>query len=133
MPLLWVIYYNPMFEAINQSPHSGIAYVSTLPIKIPSDFPDVIILAKNFEIKVQSYLDDITWLTDNLENLEQNLKITDDFYQLANIKTNKDKTKLLTKNKSVASTPTYPITFGQDIIVIEILPLKKVLVSWAFI
>lgn len=29
------------------------------------------------------------------------------------------------KNKSVASTSTYPITFGQDIIVIEILPLKK--------
>lgn len=62
--------------------------------------------------KLRGYLDDTTWITDNLNNLEHNLAIADDFYQFANIKINKKKTTLLTtNNRSVASQKTLPIQF----------------------
>lgn len=63
-PLLWVIYYDPMFEAIN-SPHQGISYTASLPTYIPSaDSIDIYQL--KLEYKLQGYLDDTTWITDNI-------------------------------------------------------------------
>ncbi|PKY25204.1 hypothetical protein RhiirB3_440054 [Rhizophagus irregularis] len=64
-PLLWVIYYDPMFEAINNSPHPGISYTASLPTYIPSaDSIDIYQL--KLEYKLQGYLDDTTWITDNI-------------------------------------------------------------------
>ncbi|CAB5217198.1 unnamed protein product [Rhizophagus irregularis] len=45
--------------------------------------------------KVLGYLDDTTWLAENLDNLQENLKIAHQFYELANIHVNKDKTLIL--------------------------------------
>jgi hypothetical protein len=74
-----------MFEAINELPYPSISYSTTLPTHIPShDQEDNYQLSLNH--KLQGYLDDTTWLTDNISNLEKNLAIADDFYQLANIK-----------------------------------------------
>uniref|UniRef100_U9TV77 Uncharacterized protein n=1 Tax=Rhizophagus irregularis (strain DAOM 181602 / DAOM 197198 / MUCL 43194) TaxID=747089 RepID=U9TV77_RHIID len=61
-----------MFEAINESPYK-----------------------ESLSLKVLGYLDDTTWLAENLNQLKHNLKIADNFYQLANILINKEKTIIL--------------------------------------
>jgi hypothetical protein len=123
-PLLWVIYYDPMFAAINNSIYSGYHLTASLPMNIhrKDDF-----YKEDIELKLIGYLDDTTWFSDNLVNLESNLSIADDFYSLANIKINKDKTKLLTNDVVLLTRPNnkLPFCFGNDLIEVEIVPKKK--------
>lgn len=124
MPILWVIYYNPMFAAINHSPHRGISYTVELPTHIPvHDHNDNFKLTLND--KLQGYLDDTTWLTDDLTNLKDNLKIANDFYSLANIKINKHKTTLLTNHCDIAKLSSLPFEFSNETIDINIIPINK--------
>lgn len=99
-PLLWVIYYDPMFEVINSSNFPGIDYVSTIPkkcffLKIQDHTDDNNIIKETLSHKVLGYLDDTTWLAQDLSSLKDNLMIAHSFYQLANIHINKDKTIML--------------------------------------
>ncbi|PKY50147.1 hypothetical protein RhiirA4_466458 [Rhizophagus irregularis] len=110
-PLLWVIYYDPIFKAINNSPFPGISYQVNIPTHIPQDD----IYSMRLQHKIQ----------DNIDTLEHNLAITDDFYQLTNIKINKDKTTLLTNNKKLAEKQRMNIYFGNNLIEINILPIGK--------
>lgn len=126
-PLLWVIYYNPIFEAINSSPFPGINYKAQItrtcyfPKPLNSDNYDII--EETLLHKVLGYLDDTTWLAEKLEDLEDNLRIAHDFYQLANIHINKDKCLILAnkyarKNLPPTSTtdpPLIDIEFGDKI------------------
>jgi hypothetical protein len=73
-------------------------------------------------MKLQGYLDDTTWLSENLDNLSQHLQIADEFYNFANIKINKTKTKLLTNDLSLIKKNTIPFNFGKDIIDVQITP-----------
>lgn len=107
-----------MFEAINSSPYSEINYIVKIPYHIPQrDKEDIHTITINE--KLQGYLDDTTWLSENIKDLENNLKIADDFYNLANIKINKKKSKLLTNNVELTKTGTMTIQFGNDNIKIE--------------
>ena len=89
-----------MFEAVNRSPYPGISYTTTLPIHIPNDDSDDVYKA-TIEQKVQGYLDDTTWVSENIDSLQQNLTIADEFYKLANIKINKTKTLILSNDKKI--------------------------------
>lgn len=113
-----------MFAAINQLPYSGISCTVELPTHIPVRHPD-----DNFALtlndKLQGYLDDTTWLTNDLSNLKDNLKIADNFYSLANIKINKHKTTLLTNNWDIAKLTSLPFDFGNKSININIVPINK--------
>ncbi|CAB4424282.1 unnamed protein product [Rhizophagus irregularis] len=117
-PLLWVIYYDPIFEAINQSPHKGIDYTAQIPktcyFPKPSDQQDVDYIKESLSFKVLGYLDDTTWLAEDLEQLKHNLIIADNFYQLANIHINKDKTIILANRhakKLLSRESSTPVTY----------------------
>ncbi|CAB5184954.1 unnamed protein product [Rhizophagus irregularis] len=120
-PLLWVIYYDPMFAAINQSPYRGYNLQASLPQNI---FRKEDLHEEKLELKLIGYLIDTTWFASNIKDLEANLAIADDFYSLANIKINKDKTKLLTNDMDLQKQPDKrcPFKFSNDIINIEIVP-----------
>lgn len=61
----------------------------------------------------------------NFDDLQKNLAIADDFYALANIKINKDKTKILTNNKSINKKQHIPLQFGEDLVVIKVIPSSE--------
>ncbi|CAB5114676.1 unnamed protein product [Rhizophagus irregularis] len=90
-----------MFEAINNSKFPGIEYTAHLPTKIPHEHEDDTFQQK-LSMKIQA----------------------DDFYQ-ANIKINKDKTVLLTNNKTFAASTQHTFNFGENTINVEVLPLGK--------
>ncbi|CAB5205382.1 unnamed protein product [Rhizophagus irregularis] len=100
-----------MFAKINSSHHSGYHLKASLPMNIHrlDDHHE-----ENIEVKLIGYLDDTTWFSDTLDNLVENLKIADDFYSLANIKINKEKTKLLTNDENLLKQPNhrYNLQFG---------------------
>ncbi|GBC39340.2 RNA-directed DNA polymerase from mobile element jockey-like [Rhizophagus irregularis DAOM 181602=DAOM 197198] len=112
-PLLWVIYYDPMFKAINDSTFSGYKLYASMPRNI---FRKNDLHEKLIEIKLLGYLDDTTWFATNLKDLQNNLAIADDFYALANIKINKDKTKILTNDFKINKKQHILIKFGNDIV-----------------
>ncbi|CAB4407051.1 unnamed protein product [Rhizophagus irregularis] len=82
-PLLWVIYYDPKFEGINNTNYGGYTMTATMPKNI-YDPLDSHTLTVN--TKLLGYLDDTTWFSNSLDNLIAHLEIADDFYNLANIK-----------------------------------------------
>ncbi|PKC11589.1 hypothetical protein RhiirA5_412885 [Rhizophagus irregularis] len=65
-------HYRDPYDIINGI-DQGIEYTAHLPTKIPHEHEDDTFQQK-LSMKIQGYLDDTTWLTDNLNNLEQNLK-----------------------------------------------------------
>lgn len=123
-PLLWVIYYDPLFQRINESSHPGVNYTIRIPTALPLN-ANTSYHSLTLDHKLLSYLDDTTWLTDNIVNLEANLSITDDFYSLTNIKINKKESLILSNNKSFCQQQSIPITFGTEIVKIDILPWGK--------
>jgi ribonuclease HI/exonuclease III len=121
-PLLWVIYYDPMFEAINNELQLGITLKTSLPKSISNNNW---LHSVEINLNVLGYLDDTTWFADSLENLEKQLKIADDFYQLANILINKTKTKLLTNDPNILKHDSYPLQYGNIPIQTTIIPKNK--------
>ncbi|UZO00367.1 uncharacterized protein OCT59_011501 [Rhizophagus irregularis] len=78
-PLLWVIYYDPMFAAINKSSFPGYNLYAAIPKNIfrRDDLHEI-----SINIKLLGYLDDTTWFAQNFDDLQNNLAIADDFYAL---------------------------------------------------
>jgi len=62
-------------------------------------------------------MDDANWISSFLEDLEDILKVADEFYMITRAAINKDKSKLLTN--ITAKTDLIPIKFGQHIIPIQ--------------
>lgn len=118
-PLLWVIYYDPMFEKINTLDFDGVNYTTTLPKRFDDDDPEDVI-RESFSAKVLGYLDDTTWLADNLKNLQHNLNIADDFYQFASIKINKSKSVILHNRK--LDERMLNLQFGSEAVDVKLLP-----------
>jgi hypothetical protein len=121
-PLLWVIYYDPIFEAINNESNLGVTLSASLPKSICNNNWSHTILI-NFN--VLGYLDNTTWFTNTIDNLKKQLKIADDFYQLANILINKTKTKLLANNSTILNNQTYPLQYGNTSIQTSVIPKNK--------
>ncbi|GES86389.1 ribonuclease H-like domain-containing protein [Rhizophagus clarus] len=105
-PLMWIIYYDPLF-----------AYINTAPIPKEDRFTIIVPRKKNiwdsplndqpvtYTLSVQGYLDDTTWVAPSLPALNRLLSMAEDFYKIANIKINKDKYRILTNNTSLANKP----------------------------
>ncbi|GET59478.1 ribonuclease H-like domain-containing protein [Rhizophagus irregularis DAOM 181602=DAOM 197198] len=64
----------------------------------------------------------LLWFANNINDLQNNLAIADNFYALANIKINKDKTKILTNDPTFNKKQHIPIKFGKDTVDITIIP-----------
>jgi hypothetical protein len=71
-PLLWIIYYDPMFAKINQLEELHIKILTTQIRNIYSKSQD---LQYTFKIAVLGYLDDTTWFASSQEQLEKQLQI----------------------------------------------------------
>ena len=112
-----------MFEAINKCNSPGYSLTMSHPSFIHNTNKDSFHTAE-LNVKVLGYLDDTTWFSHDIESLNNMLAVADYFYNLANIKVNKDKTELITNIKSLIKQKTISITFGTPINV-KILSLKE--------
>src|SRR2546429_2123332 len=63
-------------------------------------------------------MDDTTCVTDSQPHLEEMLSIADDFYQLNNIKVNKEKSVLMAKQQNKKNMDPIALTFGNEQITI---------------
>ncbi|GBC05624.1 hypothetical protein RclHR1_06320002 [Rhizophagus clarus] len=95
-PLLWIIYYDPLFARINSL--RELAFTVELQ-QIKNIWNPDTDQKVTYSTTVQSYLDDTTWVAPILTHMKTLLEISNDFYELANIQINKDKYRLLTNNK----------------------------------
>jgi hypothetical protein len=93
-PLLWTIYYDPLLTEIN-SLKMGYEIEHGFKKNIQVEQEEKFTL----NISSQSYMDDVTWITKNKIQLEQILKIADEFNIMNNIQTNYDKFEMITNKK----------------------------------
>ncbi len=63
-------------------------------------------------------MDDANWISSSLEDLEDILEVTDNFYMLTRAAINKDKSKLLIN--TTTGKDSIPIRFGQTIVPIQL-------------
>ncbi|GES74374.1 ribonuclease H-like domain-containing protein [Rhizophagus clarus] len=98
--LLWILYYNPLFLYINQQSNlyfqcsfNRIRHV----LHPESDTP------QQFRSTVTAYLDDTSWITNDLDQLNQKLNIANSFYKMADIQVNLDKYKIITNVSKINS------------------------------
>uniref|UniRef100_U9SWI5 Endonuclease/exonuclease/phosphatase domain-containing protein n=1 Tax=Rhizophagus irregularis (strain DAOM 181602 / DAOM 197198 / MUCL 43194) TaxID=747089 RepID=U9SWI5_RHIID len=87
---------------------------SNIKIMTKLNFDNNDIIEETLSHKVLGYLDDTTWLAENIEDLENNLMIANNFYELANIHINKDKSFILvnryarkSSSRIIAANPPY--------------------------
>ena len=90
-PLLWVIYYNPLFERINNDKNN--AYKMEFNFKWLQD-------NYIFEEYISSiaYMDDTTFIAPSKEALKNNLFIADSFNSMTGIIVNSNKSELIVIN-----------------------------------
>lgn len=119
-PLLWNIYYDPLFKRINEDPLLSYKISTKLPKNILHSADDI---THNFSCGVVGYLDDTTWFDSSLEQVTAKLTIANDFYQLANIQINKDKYKLLCNQSKPP--PSVTITINNQSVDIPITRPRK--------
>ncbi|GES90940.1 ribonuclease H-like domain-containing protein [Rhizophagus clarus] len=98
--LLWILYYNPLFLYINQQSNlyfqcsfDRICHV----LHPESDTP------QHFRSTVTAYLDDTSWITNDLDQLNKKLNIANSFYKMADIQVNLDKYKIITNIPKINS------------------------------
>ena len=104
-----------MFEAINKHNNRGYVITHSLPKSIQEHTSTI---TYSQEFKLSGYIDDTTWFSNDIPNLEESLSIADDFYQLANICINKDKTILITNNPDLQDKK-ISILFGNEPIEVQ--------------
>jgi exonuclease III/ribonuclease HI len=121
-PLLWCIYYDPLLCEINER-EIGYNLMHTYKTNVLLSNKD-----KQVEENISNvaFMDDTTWITEDKEDLEKILEIADDFYNLNNIKVNKDKSELLYHQSNDRNEDELVILqFGQDNIEIKSAKYKE--------
>ncbi|GBB90362.1 hypothetical protein RclHR1_01730010 [Rhizophagus clarus] len=99
-PLLWILYYNPLFLYINQQSdlYFNCSFNRIRHVLHPeSDTP------QHFHSTVTAYLDDTSWITNDLDQLNKKLNIANSFYKMADIQVNLDKYKIITNVPKINS------------------------------
>jgi len=91
-PLLWIIYYNPLFERIKKE-NIGAGY--TMEFKPTKMYNSIQLKEEIFHI---AYMDDTTWLAPNKNAISRSLKIADSFNSYTGIQVNTKKADLIVIN-----------------------------------
>ncbi|GBB99149.1 hypothetical protein RclHR1_03430010 [Rhizophagus clarus] len=120
-PLLWIIYYDPLFAKINSL--RELAFTVELQ-QIKNIWNPAADQKVSYSTTVQSYLDDTTWVAPTLTHMKTLLEISNDFYELANIQINKDKYRLLTNNKAYVGKE-IELTLGSELTTVKINKKKE--------
>ncbi len=92
-PLLWTIYYDPLFCRIKDLQQKYSVSVNRLVSIDPLQYEQL-----KVECNLLGYLDDTTWIASSKAELEKILHIANSFYTFMNIKVNKQKSILMTNN-----------------------------------
>ena len=118
-PILWIIYYNPLFERIKQ--HKGIGYEIKVEWNEDLEYPKV---KKKLEKEVFNiaYMDDTTWTAQGKAKLEKQLEIADSFNEYNGIKVNPEKSQLIVINSKLEKKD-QKIKYGKN--QVEIKALEK--------
>jgi hypothetical protein len=98
-PLLWNIYYDLIFQKINEQMDLHIN-LNTKKIKNILHEKDDILY--KYSTSLVGYLDDTTWFGTSLDQINRKLSIANEFYNIAKIQINIDKYKILTNDKTTA-------------------------------
>ncbi|GBB86125.1 hypothetical protein RclHR1_12590006 [Rhizophagus clarus] len=99
-PLLWILYYNPLFLYVNQQSE---LYFQCSFNRIRHVFHPESDSSQQFRFTVTAYLDDTSWITNNLEQLNKKLTIANSFYKIADIQVNLDKYRIITNVPNINS------------------------------
>ena len=129
-PLLWVIYYDPLFKRIKDQKNLGYKISHTWK-------PDLRVEKSNkLEQLVQflTYMNDTTWVADNKESLKKMLDISDSFYRYNGISINKKKSELLVisskkrkkDNSENIEKPKIELVQNGEVVVVEAQPNKSI-------
>lgn len=122
-PLLWIIYYDPLLTKIRNT---------NLSFKLEGseclDLYENLYRSHSYIFSGCTYMDDTTFITNDKLNMEKILKIADFFYELNDIKINKQKSELLlreniSRKKKLDSKIT--IKFGNEDIKIKPTPVSQ--------
>ena len=97
-PLLWVIYYNPLFSKIEKQTGLGYTISHNWKQKLGQYNPSHCLTVEVFNI---AYMDDTTWIGNSKDNLEKQLTIADNFNRFNGIRVNAAKSKLLVLNSKI--------------------------------
>ena len=93
-PLLWIIYYDPVFTKIRRE--KGIGY------KMQHNWQPNLTLKNQLTIEIEifniTFMDDTTWLSNSKTNLEKQVTIADSFNRFNGTKVNPEKSKLIVIN-----------------------------------
>ena len=111
-PLLWRIFYDPLLTRIDNQRegfHMQTEHYSNIMIKQP-------ILKVHSKVNVIAYMDDTTYITSNKQELQNLLKLTEEFTKITGIKINHTKSELLTLNVQQPKDPKPEIQFGTETI-----------------
>ena len=106
-PILWVIYYDPVFSMIKK--HKGIGYKMKHEWKQNTHTKE----KSKLEIEIHNiaFMDDTTWIGRGKKELEEQLSIADKFNRFNGIKVNPNKSKLIVINNKETSENTH-IKYG---------------------
>jgi hypothetical protein len=119
-PLLWCIYYDPLLCEI-QKRQLGYKLSAEKILNIYEG------ITEQHKIKFpgMAYMDDTNFLTNSKEELEEILRVADEFYNLNDIQINKDKSELLLRSSSYCyeESRKIQIQFGNHMM--NILPTPK--------
>jgi len=94
-PLLWIIYYNPLFCKIENQADLGYTMSNSWKQRLEQYYTTYSLTIEVFNI---AYMDDTTWIGNNKKNLEKQLTIADSFNRYNSIRVNASKSKLLVLN-----------------------------------
>ncbi|CAG8737518.1 15029_t:CDS:2, partial [Rhizophagus irregularis] len=82
-------------------------------------------ITHSYELSLVGYLDDTTWFSPSLEKLELKLDIAHSFYDMAKIKVNIDKYKILTNQKLANNIKSTQLTINGRQTDVDIVPKYK--------
>ena len=86
-----------MLERIQEDPELGYTLAVSLPYNNSLNYSKVI----KHRQAVVAFADDTTWIAKSKKQMEQTIKIAEDFFKLNDIQINRKKSKLITVNASV--------------------------------
>src|SRR5579859_7016515 len=100
-PLLWIIYYNPLFEKIEEIGNLGYKMEFNRISNINVAYSECIKL--NIEVNNISFMDDTIWLSRDKQNMIIQLELADSFNNFNRIKINVEKSKLIIINENTTN------------------------------
>src|SRR5579859_3393157 len=110
-PILWVIYYNPLFEKIEEIGNLGYELKFDGNINVSPTRSEK--TKDSVEISNLTYMDDTTWVSSNKQKMLYQLEIADSFNKFNGIQINKRKSELIVINGNKVEVEN-GIKYGKD-------------------